>query len=261
MTSAQWKSETLVDRLSWRVHQRLGGDSRIWILLRRRVGILGFGGIVSVLVGVTGFAAYTNVSQKGWNADAAAWAQAAGTVIAIVGAAWLARSESRRARRRMREQREEAAWGVRFVLVQAQFDSQIVAAELTKADKPLDEFDIRSWRQRAANAALALQTMLTRTDHIHPAVILTTCNAKILVDQLSSDLERLDKLVMRDQRPDDQVVTDIVYAHINLNALLEQFDGRMRGVRKTLDRGDDLLPLAAWPEWDPYLKPQEDQGK
>jgi hypothetical protein len=72
MTSAQWKSETLVDRLSWRVHQRLGGDSRIWILLRRRVGILGFGGIVSVLVGVTGFAAYTSVSKKGGNAGAAA---------------------------------------------------------------------------------------------------------------------------------------------------------------------------------------------
>jgi hypothetical protein len=226
------------------------GLGRLLAWLRSRIAGLAFVAMICGLVGVTGFAAYINVSQKGWNADAAAWAQAAGSIMAIVGAAWLARSETRQARRWKREQGEEAAWGVRFVLSQAQFDAQIVAAELTKPGKPLDAFGIRPWRQRAANASLALQTLLTRTDHIHAAVILTTCNAKILVDQLSSDLERLEQLVMRGQRVDDQLVTDIIYAHLNLKTLIEQYDARVRGIRQALDRGSDMLPVAEWGEWD-----------
>lgn len=71
-------------------------------------------------------------------------------------------------------------------------DAQIVAAELMRPDAILDQATIRSWQQRAANSALALQAMLTRIDHIHPAIMLSACNAKVLVDGLSADLEKLD---------------------------------------------------------------------
>jgi hypothetical protein len=90
---------------------------------------------------------------------------------------------------------------------------------------------------------LALQTLLSRTDHIHAAVILTTCNAKILIDHLASDLAKLEGFVVGLARPSDQLVTDVVSAHLNLSALIGQYDGRLEGIRQALDRGRDMLPL------------------
>lgn len=213
--------------------------------LRRAIGTriseLAFAFVVLVLVTITSFAAYSNVLRSGWGSDAAAWAQAAGSIIAIAGAAWVSRSETRRTRRWKREQGEEAAWGVRFVIAQAQFDAQIIAAELT--NHPFGNLEVRAWRQRSANASLALQTMLTRTDHIHAAVVLTACNAKILVDQLSLDLETLENSVVHDELASDQLVNSVLSAHLNLTTLINQFDTRIRGVREALDRGQDMLPL------------------
>lgn len=202
-----------------------------------------FAGIIAALVAVTGYAAYRNVAAKGWNADAAAWAQAVGSIVAIAGSAWLARSGNRQARRQRREQGEESAWAVRFVIAQAQFDAQIVAAELTREGVPYDASDIQSWKQRAANSSLALQTMLTRADYIHAAVILTACNAKVLVDHLSIDLAKLEESIGRGGEPNARLVNDIVYAHLNLKTLMDQYDARMRGIREALDRGRDMLPL------------------
>lgn len=211
--------------------------------LWRQSGELLFVGTILLLVAATGYAAYSNIAAKGWGADAAAWAQAAGSIIAIAGAAWLARSEARQARRWRREQGEEAAWAVRFVLSQAQFDAQIVAAELTDSKAPYSAADIRSWQQRSVNSSLALQAMLTRADYIHAAVVLTACNARVLVDHLSADLKNLGEIVAHGDRPDEQLVTDIVYVHLNLSTLIEQYDARMRGVREALDRGRDMLPM------------------
>ena len=211
--------------------------------LWRQSGEFVFAGMVAALVAVTGYAAYINVVAKGWNADAAAWAQAAGSIIAIAGAAWVARSGSRQARRQRREQGEEAAWAVRFVLSQAQFDAQIVAAELTRQDVPYGPGDIQSWKQRSANASLALQTMLTRADYIHAAVVLTACNAKVLVDHLSIDLAKLEDVVEGGDDPDKQLVGNIVFANLNLKTLIDQYDARMTGVGEALDRGGDMLPL------------------
>lgn len=209
----------------------------------RNFGELAFVTTIAALVALTGYAAYSNVVIKGWNADAAAWAQAAGSIIAIAGAAWLARSGARQVRRQRREEGEESAWAVRFVLSQAQFDAQIVAAELTREEVPYDSGDIKSWKQRSANSSMALQTMLTRADYIHAAIILTACNARVLVDHLSIDLARLEEVFERNDKPDAQLLGDIVYAHLNLKALLDQFDARMRRIEEALDRGGDMLPL------------------
>ncbi|KJJ96244.1 hypothetical protein UB44_17675 [Burkholderiaceae bacterium 26] len=234
---------------------QLPSRTRLHLLKKRlqsvhqRLGELIFVGMIGILVGITGIAAYKNVATKGWGADAAAWAQATGSIIAIAGAAWLARSESRQARRWRREQGEEAAWSVRFVLVQAQFDAHIIAFELTRPDEPYCALDIRSWQQRSANASLTLQTMLTRVDHIHAAVVLTMCNAKILVDHLSLDLARMERAIEQEKKPSSQLVSDIVAAHLNLTMLIEQYDARLRGIREALDRGRDMLPLGEFSGW------------
>ncbi|MNR60273.1 hypothetical protein D3C85_1817160 [compost metagenome] len=73
-------------------------------------------------------------------------------------------------------------------------------------------------------------------------MVLTVSNAKVLVEQLQVDLEKLEALSARGNRIGDSLVGAIVYAHINLMTLLEQYDGRMRGVSEALDRGRDVLP-------------------
>ncbi|MNU04270.1 hypothetical protein D3C72_2486090 [compost metagenome] len=68
-------------------------------------------------------------------------------------------------------------------------------------------------------------------------------NAKVLVEQLQIDLEKLGTLTTRGTRASDSLVGDIVYAHINLSTLVKQYDARMRGVSEALDRGGDVLPI------------------
>lgn len=223
--------------------QRRGVASRLSKSTRDYLGALAFNAVTALLIAVMGYAAYVNVATKGWNADAAAWAQAVGSIIAIVSAGWLARNESRQLRREHRRQGEEAAWAVRFVVVQAQFDAQIVAAELTQRDKSWDAGDIRSWQQRTRTSDLTLGALLARTDYVHPSVVFTVSNAKVLVEQLQTDLGKLEALTTRGAPIGDSLVGDIVYAHINLSELVNQYDARMRGVSEALDRGGDVLPI------------------
>lgn len=212
-----------------------------WV--RDRPGEFAFNTVTAFLIAIPAYAAFVNVAAKGWNADAAAWAQAFGSIVAVVSAGWLARNETRQLRRESRRQGEETAWAVRFVIAQAQFDAQIVAAELTRHDKKWESDDIRSWQQRTRTSELALTALLTKTDYLHPSVVLSVSNAKVLVEQLQTDLERLEALSNRGARISDSVIGDIVCTHINLSTLLTEYDARMRGISEALDRGRDVLPI------------------
>jgi hypothetical protein len=223
--------------------------NRLWRRVGHRLGIV-FYVLALAVVAATGWAAYANVIKSGWGSDAAAWMQAAGSISAIVGAAWLANSEARRARRLRRERNEEAAWYVRFTIVQAQFDSQIVASELVNRSKSIDKADVREWRQRAITSATALSVLVNRTDHIHPAVTHVTANAKVLMDGLVADLEELSKDVENDRKPDDALVGQIVAPHRALLELIELYDARMRGITLALDKGRDALPIKDLVAWD-----------
>jgi hypothetical protein len=221
---------------------------RLWRSAGHRLGIA-FYLLALAVVAATGWAAYANVIKSGWGSDAAAWMQAAGSISAILGAAWLANSEARRARRLRRERHEEAAWYVRFTIVQAQFDSQIIAAELVNRSRSIDKADVREWRQRATTSATALSVLVNRTDQIHPAVTHVTANAKVLLDSLVVDLEELSKAVENDRKPDDALIGQIVAPHRVLLELIEMYDARMRGITLALDKGRDTLPirdLVAW---------------
>jgi len=220
--------------------------------LRRRVGDrLGFAFYVAALALVlaTGWAACANVVKSGWGADAAAWTQAAGSIAAIVGAAWLAQSESRRARRLHRERREEAAWYVRFAIRLAQFESHIVAHELVNRTTPVQKSDVREWRQRATTSAIGLNALVDRTDYIHPAVTQVTSNAKVLMDDLVTDLASLSSAVEEGRKLEDDLIGQIVAPHRALLDLIDLYDARMRGIKAALDEGDDALPIKEWSAW------------
>jgi hypothetical protein len=207
------------------------------------VAELTFVGVILALVAVTARAALVIIVSKGWNADAAAWAQAAGSILAIGGAVWLSRDEARRARTERRQKSEEEAWGVRFVIAQAQFDAQIIAAELTKSTQPFGRTDVESWQQRAENSDIALQTMLTRSDYVHPFVVMNACNAKVLIGTLSANLKELAERRVRRTAAPQRLIGSIVDAHLGLRELLDLHDARMRGVVEALDRGGDRLPV------------------
>jgi hypothetical protein len=198
--------------------------------------------LMLALVGGTVWAAWANYLRAGWDSNSAAWVQAAGAILAILGAAWLARGERRQTRRWRREQGEEAAWSTRFVIAQAQYDAHITAFELTQADVVLNEINLRTWRQRGTNSALFIQTMLSKVDHIHPLVVGNLCNAKILVDDMISDLALLAGKEALDKPERDKIISSIVEVHINLQELIKQYDTRIEGVQEALDDGDDMLP-------------------
>lgn len=206
-----------------------------------------FAATIGALIAITGWAAFVNVQKDGWSGDSAAWAQAAGSIVAIAGAAWVARGESRHARRLRRRHSEEAAWAVRFTFTQAELDTRTIASELLSNE---DSFDsIKFWRLRADNVSLGLQTMLARPDHIHPAVAMMTCNGKVLVDHLILDLAKLEELTTRGEFPDIKLISDIIGVHKSFQELIDQFDGRMRGISRALDRGGDMLPLNEFRSW------------
>lgn len=221
-----------------------------WILRKLEDG---FGSAFYVaallLVAVSVWAAGASIVTYGWKSDAAAWVQAAGSIAAIVGATWLAQTEARRVRRVRREQNEEAAWYVRFAIVQAQLESHIIASEIVNRTKPIDEDDVLGWRQQAATSATSLTALSTRTDHIHPAVTQVLSNAKVLVDCLVGDLAQLAKLVAKGRKPKHELIGRIVAPHRALIELIDLYDARMRGVRAALDESSDALPVTVWASW------------
>lgn len=235
------------------VERRHRRRRRLRFLWRRATDFLGFSLFVVAiaLVVIAGWAAAANVAEAGWNSDAAAWVQAAGSIAAIAGAAWLAQTEARRIRRMRREHNEEAAWSVRFAIRHAQIESQIIAAELVNRTTPVPEFDIREWRQRATTSAVSLNSLAGRTDHVHPSVTQAISNAKVLVDDLLGDLGELAVVVREGGQPSDDLKSRIVAPYQALLELLDIYDARMRGVRLALDDGNDALPIHLWAAWNP----------
>ncbi len=90
---------------------------------------------------------------------------------------------------------------------------------------------------------MALQTMLTKVDHIHPSVVTTLCNAKMLLDEMEADLTDLANTIMRFQIPDKELVSDVVGYHQLLQDLIAQYDSRAKSIRDALDQGGDMLPV------------------
>ncbi len=193
------------------------------------------------------WATYDHVVTTGWTSEAAAWAQAAGSIAAIVGAAWIAQGEARRARRARRTLGEEAAWFARYAIVQAQFECQIIAAELVNSKSNLEKSNFRNWRQRGRTVAISLNTLVDKADYVHPSVVHVLANAKVLVDDLVDDLTLLDTALVDGEVKDSALVERLVAPHLALRELIELYDSRMRGVKLALDEGDDALPHGEWP--------------
>lgn len=85
--------------------------------------------------------------------------------------------------------------------------------------------------------------MLTKVDHIHPSVVTTLCNAKMLIDEMEADLINLANMMMRFETPDKELVSDVVGYHQLLQDLVVQYDSRAKSIRDALDRGSDMLPV------------------
>ncbi|MEH3116636.1 MAG: hypothetical protein PGN25_03245 [Methylorubrum populi] len=109
--------------------------------------------------------------------------------------------------------------------------------------------DIRDWRQRAMTSALSLEALGSKIEHIHPAVTQVISNAKILIDDLVTDLKSAAVALDSGDQPDDDLKGHLVGPHRALLDLLELYDARMRGVRAVLDDENDALPIRSWTGW------------
>lgn len=91
-------------------------------------GLLGACLICLVAIAVVGL--FRGYQGKGGGSDIAAWIQAVGSITAILWAAWIASFDRWSERQVRRAEGVELAWSARFLMVQMQFEAQIVAAEL-----------------------------------------------------------------------------------------------------------------------------------
>jgi hypothetical protein len=183
-----------------------------------------------------------SLSEDGFGAEAAAWAQAAGSIAAIAGAVWLSRLESMRERRQRRHEREETAWAVRFAIVAARNEAYTVAHELVDPDKALASENGRHWRTRCRNVRMLLQSYAGHTDHIHPAIVQDANNAVLLAEEMEADVERAAQFMAAGEIPSLKVAEDLAWYEIQFATLIQRVDDRMAGVREALDRGGDMLP-------------------
>lgn len=231
-----------VSREGTRMRGRFWRTILNWLGISLYILALGF-------VILTAWAASMSVTQLGWGSEAAAWVQAGGSIAAIAGAAWLAQSEARRARKLRRERDEETAWYVRFAINQAQFESHIIAADLLNPTIPVDKESLRGWRQQATTSATSLNALVSRTDYIHPAVTQVVSNAKVLMDDLVKDLTIASNIVQRGEKLDADLIGQIVGPHSALLELVSLYDARMRGIKLALDESGDALPIKKWASW------------
>lgn len=169
------------------------------------------------VIAMTGFFAAgvaISLASGGFSSEAAAWAQAAGSIAAIAGAVWISRMESGRDRRQRRRDREEAAWAVRFAIVAARNEAYTVAQELVDPPKVLASEGGRHWRTRCRNVRLLLQSYSGRSDHIHPAIVQDANNAVLLAEEMEADVERAAACMAVGKLPPLKVAEDLAWYEV-----------------------------------------------
>jgi hypothetical protein len=199
--------------------------------------------LLSALAGIVSF------TQHGLNSDVASWVQASGSIAAISGAVWLFKSEAALRRKERRAAGLEAAWAVRFALVNAQYEARTITAELLDEGLLKEERPERHWFLRTENSRNVLKVFSERTDHIHPAVNQIANNGVLLLRQLDQELGAASKFTDRRERPSIEVVSEIARYENHLFRLIDELDARMRGVLIALDKGNDSFPLQEFDFW------------
>jgi hypothetical protein len=214
--------------------------------------------LIALCIGAAGFSLYST----GLKADAAAWVQAAGSIAAIAGAAWIAGAEARRQRRVRRQEREELAWSVRFALVQAKSECNAIAWEIVGTDAAPKAADLRHWRLRTGISKNTLQGYAVRTDHAHPSVAHVASNGVFLLEQLEEDLAIVSSHLANGELVPQQLSNDVTWYVGHFEQLIQMYDERMRGVMLALDKGGDVLPVRDWEDWKVPSgeEPQREQG-
>jgi hypothetical protein len=196
-----------------------------------------------IIVALCSWGLGTSLLRAGPSADAAAWAQTGGTIVAILGAVWISRAEERRGRRLRRREREEVAWCVRFAVTAARNEAYAVAHEAIDPVAAVASEDGRHWRTRVRNARYLLKSYAERADHLHPAFVQAANNGVLLLEEMEADVERAAKLMTPDGLIPMNVASDLAWYEIHFLTLLNQIDERMQVVGDALDRGHDMLPL------------------
>ncbi len=191
---------------------------------------------VAIILPILGTLVLTcwSLARTGVSQESAAWAQAAGSIIAIASAIWISDRENALRRRERRADREEAIATVRFAINGAAYESAIIYHDFKDAAPPLDEADIRGWKTQCQNALAVLRNVI-RAGPLHPSFIQEATNAQLLIEELLGVLKKVGKRTNCSPGEKAAVEARINACAGNLGFLRDRFDKRFNLFR------DDLL--------------------
>lgn len=201
-----------------------------------------------LLAALSALAAGISIFREGIGANAAAWAQAVGSIAAIAGAVWLFRSDISRRQHEQRAAGEQLAWAVRYAIHQAQIEAGIIAAEVLTIDIRKDKKRIRDWLLRTENCRGVLAVYVEHLNHIHPAINFHANNAILLLCQLEDEIKNISSSKHR-TRPSVELSKRISEFPGFFSQLREDLDARMRGVLNEMDENPNFLRTKLVSDW------------
>jgi hypothetical protein len=189
--------------------------------------------------------------ERGLSQDTAAWAQAAGSILAIGVAVWISDRENFLRRKERVDEQEASVWAVLYALNLAETETAIIYWELKESGGSVDEDSWKNWITMCRNSRAMLDYAADRIDHYHPGFAQEAHNAKILADEL---IEILDD--RRTRRAANGVQRDVLLTELgnrvyNFSLLAQRIGSRMFAVRRRTAAGKRILH-----DWDSYDGPR-----
>lgn len=188
--------------------------------------------------------------QHGLSQDTAAWAQAAGSVIAICAAIWISDRENGRRRREQMDLQDASVWAVLYALQLAEKETALIYFQVKESPDPIDGGSWKDWRTMLNNCCAMLRYAGDRVDHFHPGFAQEAHNAIILGDELVALFdEHRKKFDVNADRAD--LMTDLGSYAYNFSILKQRISHRMLHVRRRIASGKRIDH-----DWDSYDGPE-----
>jgi len=200
---------------------------------------------VSATVVATGWSAAT----RGLGQDAAAWAQAAGSILAIAAAIWISDRENARRRKERIDEQEASVWAVIYALRLAEKESAVIYWELKETDGIIEQEKLKEWQTMCLNSRDMLRYSAARIDHFHPGFAQEAHNAVILANEVVEDINSLKNGDIGSSYR-EIVINNIGGKCQAFSTLSDRIGDRMRVVRRRLSAGKRILH-----DWEAYDGP------
>jgi hypothetical protein len=188
--------------------------------------------------------------ERGLSQDTAAWAQAAGAVIAIGAAIWISDRENRQRRRERLDQQHASVWAVLYALQLAEKETALIYFQMKDGAASPELASWRDWRTMLQNSCAMLRYAGDRIDHFHPGFAQEARNAIILGDELVALFDEHRANFSQNIGLAD-LITDLGNYAYNFSILGQRVSHRMVHIRRRIMNGSRIDH-----DWDSYDGPE-----